>query len=143
MMTEAVEASTTITSLKPYSMSRLTEYERCPRRFYFKYIEKIPEIIEDAGFFGSKVHEAISKALKGQDWQDTLSDLPYEQIEEAKIKVLTALKYSKSLGQIVGIETKFAIDEDFNAVDFGIGKQDTASPQCFRSCYTLMQYQAF
>ncbi|RLF44535.1 MAG: hypothetical protein DRN17_04290, partial [Thermoplasmata archaeon] len=82
------------------------------------YIEKMPEIIEDAGFFGSKVHEAISKALKGQDWQDTLSDLPYEQIEEAKIKVLTALKYSKSLGQIVGIETKFAIDEDFNAVDF-------------------------
>ncbi len=88
MMTEAVEASTTITSLKPYSMSRLTEYERCPRRFYFKYIEKMPEIIEDAGFFGSKVHEAISKALKGQDWQDTLSDLPYKQIEEAEIEYL-------------------------------------------------------
>jgi len=34
----------TTTSLRPYSMSRLTEYERCPRRFYFKYIEKIPEI---------------------------------------------------------------------------------------------------
>lgn len=105
-------------SLRPYSMSRLTEYERCPQRFYFKYIEGLPEIIEDPGQFGSIVHQAIAAALKGEDWKSILVELDLERIEEAKIKVLSAVKWSRQLGQIVGIETKFAVDEDYNLVDF-------------------------
>jgi len=105
-------------NLAPYSMSRVLEYDRCPRRFYFKYIEKLPEIVENAGFFGGKVHEAIAKALRGQEWEETLADLPYDDMEDAKIKVLTAIKYSKDLGQIVGIETRFALTQDLKVTDF-------------------------
>jgi CRISPR/Cas system-associated exonuclease Cas4 (RecB family) len=96
----------------PYSMSRLNEYERCPQRFYFKYVEKLPEIQENAGFLGAMIHQAIAKALRGEEWESTLMELKFDDIEEAKIKVLEALKISKGLGAIVGVETKFALTED-------------------------------
>jgi len=104
--------------LRPYSMSRLTEYERCPRRFYYKYVEKLPEIVEDPGLFGSTVHRAIAAALKGKEWKDIIAELDLEQAKDAEIKVLSAVKWSRQLGTIVGIETKFAVDEDYNLVDF-------------------------
>jgi len=103
----------------PYSVSRILEYDRCPRRFYFKYVEQLPEIIENTGFFGAKVHEAIAAAMRGRsDWEEILADLPYDELEEAKIKVLTAIKRSKELGKVVGVETKFALTEDMNFTDF-------------------------
>lgn len=102
----------------PYSMSRLTEYERCPKRFYFKYVEKLPEIQEDSGFLGATIHQAIAKALRGEEWENILTELKFDDIEEAKIKVLEAIKMSKGLGAIVGVETKFAITEDGTLTQF-------------------------
>ena len=107
------------TTFRPYSMSRLLEYERCPQRFAFKYLQHLPEIQDNAGFQGQVIHEAIAKALKGEMWEDTLAELEFDDILDAKIKVLTALRYSKNLGNIVGIETKFAILDDGAITDFG------------------------
>jgi len=105
-------------SLRPYSMSRLREYEMCPRRFHFRYVQKLPEIIESPGKFGKTVHEAIAAALKSEDWKNIIANLDFEQIPEAERMIQAAIQWSYQLGEIVGIETKFAIDEDYNLVDF-------------------------
>ena len=102
----------------PYSMSRLTEYERCPQKFWFKYVQKLPEIQDNAGFRGQVIHKAIATALSGGDWEDILSELELDDIDNARYMVDSAVRYSKQLGRIVGIETKFAIDEGGNLVEW-------------------------
>ena len=103
---------------RPYSMSRLMEYERCPRRFFFKYEQGLPEMVEQTGRFGAVVHKAISQAIKGEDWESVLVDLPMEEIEEAKIKVRTALNWLPMLGTVRGTEVKFALTEENQLTDF-------------------------
>ena len=115
---DGTQEQSNYTTFRPYSMSRLLEYERCPQRFAFKYLRHLPEIQDNAGFQGQVIHEAIAKALRNEEWEDTLAELSFDDIKDAKIKVLTALKYSKSLGTIIGIETKFAILEDGTVTDF-------------------------
>lgn len=102
--------------LSPYSLTRLTAYERCPRFFYFRYVKGLPEIVESTGQFGSIVHEAIASALKGET--PTLEGLPLEEIPRAKSMVDFAVEISKSLGLIRGIETRFAVNENFEFVDW-------------------------
>ncbi|MCL4408692.1 MAG: PD-(D/E)XK nuclease family protein, partial [Thermotogae bacterium] len=85
----------------------------------FKYLRHLPEIQDNAGFQGQVIHEAIAKALRGENWEDALAELAFDDIQDAKYKVLTALKYSKNLGNIVGIETKFAILDNGTITDFG------------------------
>jgi len=46
------------------SFSRLDTFERCPRSYELRYIEKAPEIKSSALDTGSKVHEAIDRYLK-------------------------------------------------------------------------------
>lgn len=102
--------------LSPYSLTRLTAYERCPRFFCFRYVKGLPEIVESTGQFGSIVHEAIASALKGET--PTLEGLPLEEIPRAKSMVDFAVEISKSLGLIRGIETRFAVNENFEFVDW-------------------------
>lgn len=102
--------------LRPYSMSRLVEYERCPRRFKFKYIEKLPELTEDAGVFGKAVHKIIAERLKGNDTTNILAEIPLEMQDLADVYVKRALSFD--LGEPVGVEVMFAVDENFEIVEF-------------------------
>ncbi|WP_129408062.1 PD-(D/E)XK nuclease family protein [Marinitoga lauensis] len=104
--------------LAPYSMSRLTEYERCPKRFRFKYIDKLPELVGDEGFKGIKIHEAIANALKGKDYKNILAEIAFDDIRDAEYMVKSAVKHSKNLGKILGIETKFGITQKGELTDF-------------------------
>lgn len=106
--------------LKPYSLSRLSLYEMCPRRFKFKYIDKLPELVEDAGQFGRLVHEMIAKQLKGEGIDDLLVDLPDEERDRALDYVKKAISFD--VGKVIGVEVKFAVDENLDVVDFESSK---------------------
>jgi len=48
-----------------YSHSRLSSFESCPRKFYFRYVQKVPiesESIE--AFAGKRVHEVLERLYK-------------------------------------------------------------------------------
>lgn len=103
--------------LKPYSFSRLSEFERCPKRFEFKYIQKLPEILEDAGHFGKIVHEAIARLIKNQNFEEILKELEFEEYERAKNMIEKVKNMINGL-KIIGVEVKFSFNEDFIPVPF-------------------------
>lgn len=59
-----------------YSHSRLDTFRQCPRKFYYRYIAKIP--LEDepeqiAPFLGSRVHDALEHLYRQAGNGHTLS----------------------------------------------------------------------
>ena len=89
----------------PYSMSKIKTFE-CPRKFFFRYIKKIPEEKGAAADRGLKIHDAIAKALEGKKY-----DKEFEQ------DVNVALNYvgDKIVNQV---ENRFAILPDFTPTEF-------------------------
>ena len=89
----------------PYSMSKIKTFE-CPRKFFFRYIKKIPEEKGAAADRGLKIHDAIAKALEGKKY-----DKEFEQ------DVNVALNYvgDKIVNQV---ENRFAILSDFTPTEF-------------------------
>jgi len=49
-----------------YSHSRLSTFEDCPRRYYYRYIARLVVEEEEGieGFLGSLVHEALEKLYR-------------------------------------------------------------------------------
>jgi putative RecB family exonuclease len=48
--------------VNPYSHSRLSAYENCPRQFSYRYVEKIPVETESVeSFLGRRVHELLER----------------------------------------------------------------------------------
>lgn len=92
-------------SYYPYSISKIKTFE-CPRKFFFRYIKKLPEEKGAAADRGLKIHDAIAKALEGKKY-----DKEFEQ------DVNVALNYvgDKIVNQV---ENRFAILPDFTPTEF-------------------------
>lgn len=73
-----------------YSFSRLTLYETCPQRFYYKYILDKPEPVTKPLALGKAVHKAIELTIKGVSEEEAIltavieadfhSEVTYEEI---------------------------------------------------------------
>jgi len=105
----------------PYSFSRLSEYQRCPRKFYFKYIERLPDLLQEAGRFGKIVHELISYALEKQTFnQAILARLSPAEANEAIDMLEKALQFKQNIPLLeeYGTEIQFAIKASGELTDF-------------------------
>lgn len=48
-----------------YSHSRLSSFESCPKKFHYRYVEKIPSDTEGVeGFVGKRVHEVLERLYR-------------------------------------------------------------------------------
>ena len=56
-----------------WSYSRLGTYESCPKKAYYRYIEKIPEEQHPAAERGIKIHGLAEQYIKGE-----LEEMPKE-----------------------------------------------------------------
>ena len=93
---------------RPWSNSRLSTYQTCPKQFWYSYIENVPVTREppEAMARGSLVHEKADKYLKGE-----LKMYPPElQPVAAHAMRLKALH--------VDSEQKLAVKEDWSICDF-------------------------
>ncbi|WP_231968013.1 PD-(D/E)XK nuclease family protein [Thermanaeromonas toyohensis] len=71
-----------------YSYTALECFQACPRRFYYRYVERIPEPPSEAVEFGSAVHAAVAAGLSGRDPEEAVRQMPLkvvigEKLEEA------------------------------------------------------------
>jgi putative RecB family exonuclease len=49
----------------PFSHSRLSSFEDCPKKFHFRYVERIPAPSESIeGFVGKRVHEVLERLYR-------------------------------------------------------------------------------
>lgn len=55
------------------SYSKLNTYKLCGKRYYYKYIKKMPERAGSALYFGSAVDEGFNKLLEGKGYDEALS----------------------------------------------------------------------
>lgn len=95
-----------------WSFSRLTDYEKCPRMAYFKYVEKrpMPPQPEDnkgeiARLRGIAVHEGADAYIKGE--ADELAP------ELKKVKEFVELVKEQYAKGIVEVEEEWAYDRDW------------------------------
>ncbi|MDO8538297.1 MAG: PD-(D/E)XK nuclease family protein [archaeon] len=123
-----------------YSNSRLNCFEQCPKKFEFKYLQRVgvPERLSIEAFLGKKVHEALEKLFKDlqhtkknsledlliffekkwkEDWRESIivskEDLSVENYFELGKKCLTNFyknNHPFERGKIIGIEKKISID---------------------------------
>jgi len=76
---------------QPWGFSKLETYEKCPQKFAFQFIDKLPQPGSDAMDRGSKMHESIETYLNG--WTSKLMpecEAFQEAIDELKGKVFQA-----------------------------------------------------
>ncbi|GAE93094.1 hypothetical protein JCM21714_2131 [Gracilibacillus boraciitolerans JCM 21714] len=58
--------------MKEFSFSRLSLYETCPQRFYYKYVLGMEEPITKPLALGKAVHKAIECLLNGETFQEAI-----------------------------------------------------------------------
>ena len=123
-----------------YSFSRLNCFESCPKKFEFKYIQrlKVPERQSIEQFMGKKVHDTLEKLFKDlqhtkknsledlleyfekiwkEDWRESIfvtkEGLSVENYLELGKKCITNF-YKKNhpfqKGKVLGIEKKISLD---------------------------------
>src|SRR3954468_18466697 len=57
-----------------FSYSRLQLYERCPLRFYYRYILGLPERLTAPLALGKAVHQSIESLIKGSDYKNAIME---------------------------------------------------------------------
>jgi len=105
-------------SYRPYSYSRVATYMRCPQRFKFKYVDKLPEIAKDAGRLGSAVHEAIRSYITSGEGEIPLTVVPPEAYDFALEMFENAKSILPELGEVVATEMRFAVTKEGLPTDF-------------------------
>lgn len=95
-----------------FSFSRLTLYEKCPERFYKKYVEGYEEPTTYPLALGKGVHRAVQDKLEGLDHdiaiQNGMKEAEYHP--EVTIKELSWLTNNAPINQIYGdVEYYFKI----------------------------------
>lgn len=82
-----------------FSFSRLKLFATCPRRFAFKYVEKMPDPPGQAAILGKTVHKAIDLCLNGRWFEDAIATAymieGYGTVEKTIVDTMTkaALSY--------------------------------------------------
>lgn len=97
---------------RPWSYSRLSTWEECPRQFQYSYIENLPSSRPDspAATRGSAIHDKADKYLKGQ-----LTTYPFEFVKVSAH--LISLKEKKAWS-----EMKLAVKQDWTPCDYKDGE---------------------
>lgn len=86
--------------IQAWSISRLNEYESCPKKSYFKVIEKLKEPSSEAMERGSKIHKDGEDFLKGIT----------EEVPESYKLLAQELAEAKMLGAKSEVEATFTKD---------------------------------
>lgn len=71
-------------ALLPWSYSKLSEYEKCPRKAFYRYVERLPEGKSDALDRGNRVHAELETWAKGGFLQHKLNPAWRRFAKEAK-----------------------------------------------------------
>lgn len=59
--------------MEKFSFSRLQLYETCPKRFYYKYIKKLPDDTNSKPLaLGTAVHKALELIVNGTDFNEAI-----------------------------------------------------------------------
>ncbi len=98
---------------------------RCPRKFKYRYIDKLPEEPSQAMVLGSVIHKALETfhrdgedaALAELDKRTEIGFLDPETYATARQRFYAGVRMTSGL-DIVGIEMKFGFDEDFKPSKF-------------------------
>ena len=104
------------------SFSMLQDFVECPYKFYNRYILHNESKPTKEMEFGKAVHEAIHRAIMQEDYSELLLQMPADAYDTARIYVQRAVNmlvdYLKDTGKVKASEMQFAVDENFNLVDF-------------------------
>lgn len=102
---------TTTTSLvKSWSYSRLIDFETCPLRAQFKYIDKVPEEKAPAAERGTEIHQMAEDYVSGK-----LKTFPIELAHFAEEFDALKTKYKKKQ---VSLEGDWGFDKDWLITDY-------------------------
>lgn len=112
---------------KPYSHSRITCFNTCPKKFKYKYIENIEmQVNAPALIKGKAVHEFLETKFKdGTEISPELDDkqLQTEVNKIIKEKLPNNFLYNKLLNEceVVGTELAVGLTEDFKPASYENG----------------------
>jgi len=103
----------------PYSHSKITCYENCPKAFEFKYIKKI-KIVLDPRFFekGNFYHETLEKYPKKIDFKFKFAEPEQIEIYKKNIKkFIDSNNIESNLLDRFGAEVEFKFDSELNPTE--------------------------
>lgn len=116
-----------------YSYSRLDMFDKCPKAFEFKFIQKMKEPISPALILGDKFHQVAAKyntALKASGHEtnlellkkigESIADIPDDLYTELQDMVKTYGDYYalEAGGKDISIEDELALNQNWNRVDW-------------------------
>ncbi|MGI9951967.1 PD-(D/E)XK nuclease family protein [Moorellaceae bacterium AZ2] len=89
-----------------YSYTALECFRTCPRRFYYRYVERIPEEPSEAMEFGRAVHAAVAAGLTGRDPEAAVRQMQFkttagEKVDEAVELALRFLRRYTPQGEVL------------------------------------------
>lgn len=99
-----------ITPIKSWSYSRLLDFESCPQRARFKYIDKVPDIQGEAAERGTRIHQLAEDFVRGK-----IKKLPAELIKFSD--EFSALR-TRYIEKVVSLEGEWGFDKDWNVSDY-------------------------
>src|SRR5690554_2038433 len=78
--------------MNTFSFSRLNLYETCPKKFYYRYVLKLPEPQTKPLALGKAVHKAIELLIKGESFEEAIKqgmiecdfheEVTYEEVQD-------------------------------------------------------------
>jgi len=97
-----------------HSYTSINTFKVCPKKYEFRYIQKLPRIVTPAMKTGTLLHNAISASLLGKP---DLSMFPMEDRAEAERLVQNAIRY---IGErtVVATEHQLGMSRNFNSRPF-------------------------
>jgi CRISPR/Cas system-associated exonuclease Cas4 (RecB family) len=123
-----------MSTLQPWSTSKIDVARSCTLRFHLKYLKKVPgEAVERSdGRIGSAVHLVLEKMLKGEDYRTAFTHaalyskityketLELKEFETAILRFMSKFEDLKTKTKVVDVHTEqqFAITRDLQACDY-------------------------
>lgn len=91
-----------------WSYSRYSMWSQCPRRYKYKFIDKLPEEKSDAMLAGIDVHERLANVLMGQPAK------PLNVVHKKTRDMVDALRKLKEEGAMLTVEQQWAFRKDWS-----------------------------
>lgn len=121
----------------PWGFSKLDTYRACPKKFFFQFIQKLPQPGSPAMERGQKLHEAIEMYLNGwsqvlppelESWQEALDALKLRDFQAEQAigldKDWNKLSdwFQKSTWLRAKMDAKYVAEDILVVIDFKSGK---------------------
>jgi len=100
------------------SFSKLRTFETCPKKYEFKYVQKLPSVQTEAMKIGINFHQIISDELLEKSPDYTVFTI--EKLSEAERMAQNALEYVEGK-TVVGSEQQFGMTENFEEATYEEG----------------------